>query len=276
MATLGEAVRKFAEAQGVEVKAHATIGESIKAVAKAKGLPTDGTLSDIITEIAENEEEGSEEADGLSKVVAFFNSLSQEAISAYMVSNKDVIMEAFGVEAGESAGNIGTAIYDTLQGGDVVTVNMNDGGVLKISGHFYEPSDDMPYWDMLFEYAVPADGTDKCFAEGSGKLVKGGTVKIHMLNGEITDTEQYDMVLNIYGYEVDIDGVTFVDGDDECVIGIAGLTRPNDFHNPCIIDPNGATWEINIRAFYLPDEDAEGTVTVDGEPVAWADIRKEI
>lgn len=58
MATLGEAVRKFAEAQGVDVKPHATIGESIKAVAKAKGLPTDGTLSDIITEIAENEEEG--------------------------------------------------------------------------------------------------------------------------------------------------------------------------------------------------------------------------
>ena len=211
------------------------------------------------------------------KVVKFFNELSQDAVSNYMVSNKDAVMAAFGVTEGSSVGEIGQLLYDKLQGGDTVEVDMNDGGKLKIHGHFYEPSDDFPYWDMYVEYEIPAGGTNKCFPEGSQMSVKGGSVTLHITNGEMTNwDDKWYMVLLVYGYIVDITNVTVTEGDESFVLNIAGLTRPNDFSNPCIIDPDSNTWEIYVRQFYLPAADAEGTITADSEAVLWSDVRSQI
>ena len=210
------------------------------------------------------------------KVVDFFNELDQNAITNYMISNKDAVMTAFGVSEGSSIGDLGTLLYDKLQEGGTVTANMNDGGQLNIRGHFYEPSDDFPYWEMEIEYKVPEGGTNKCFPAGSQMSVKGGTVTIHVTKGELTSWGDWNMVLLIYGYSVDISGVTVVNGEESYEIGVAGLTRPNDYDNPCIIDPDSSTWEIHVRQFYLPDADAEGTLTVDGTPVEWSEVKPQI
>ena len=70
------------------------------------------------------------------------NELSEEAISNYLIDNSEAIMTAFGVTKGESAVDIGTALYNKLQDGETVSVTMNDGGVLKVSGHFDEGGED--------------------------------------------------------------------------------------------------------------------------------------
>lgn len=237
------------------------------------------TISDCLGIIngLEKQEGGNEDEEGsTASAVSFLTSLDQGAISDYMIANKDAVMAAFNVDGSASAGAIGTALYDRLQGGDTVTVSMNDGGVLTIKGHFYEPSDDLPYWDMEIGYAVPADGTDKCFSAGSGKMVKGGSVLIHVTNGEITNSMEYDTVLCIYSYVLDITGVTFVDGDREFIVDISGLEYPYDSADPCIIDPNGADWTITVRSFHLPPADAEGTVRIDGVEASWSDVRSMI
>ena len=210
------------------------------------------------------------------KAVKFFNELDQNAISSYMISNKDAVMKAFGVTEESSVADIGTVLYDKLQGGGTVTVSMNDGGKLNIHGHFYEPSDDLPYWDMYIDYLVPSSGTNKCFAEGSKMSVKGGSVTIHVTNGEMTSWGEFNMVLLIYGYIVDISNVTIEEGKESFVLNVTGLTRPNNYSKPCIIDPDSSTWEIHVREFYLPDAGATGTMTVDGKTVLWSDVKNQI
>lgn len=267
MATLGEAVRNFAKAQGVEVRAGATIGESVRAVAVAKGLPADGNLSDVINKIAENEEPAGQDA--LRLATSFFNELSQEAISQYMIDNSEAVMNAFGVTKEDSAVNIGTAIYDTLQGGETVSVEMNDGGILDISGHFDEGGTDT--WNIQVVYHVPAEGTDRCFNEGSPFIVKGGSVTLVANPSEITNTDEYDMALCIYAYGADISGVTVSDGTSEFTLDCTGLAISENWSEPCIVDPNGATFTISVHGFRYPER---GTVMVDGESVEWSEIEK--
>lgn len=217
-----------------------------------------------------------ETSDVEKKLIDFFNELDQGAITDYMISNKDAVMQAFGVTEESSIEDLGTLLYDKLQEGGTVTANMNDGGQLNIRGHFYEPSDDFPYWEMEIEYKVPGGGTNKCFPAGSQMSVKGGTVTIHVTRGELTSWGDWNMVLLIYGYAVDISGVTVVDGEGTYEINITGLIRPDDYDNPCIIDPDSSTWEIHVRQFFLPDADAEGTLAVDDTPVQWSEIRPQI
>lgn len=271
MATLGEAIRNLAKAQGVEVNAHATIGESVRAVAKAKGLPADGNLSEVINGIADNEEAGE---NNTAKAVGFFDALSQNAISDYLIENSQAIMDAFGVSKEDGVSAIGTAIYNKLQGGETVSVDMSDGGKLHVSGHFDEGGEDT--WHIEVRYDVPENGTARCFDEGSPYTVKGGSVTLIADPAEITNTEEYDVALCVYGYQADIAGVTVVNGEDEFVLDVDGLTKPADWNNPCIIDPNGATWTISLHDFVYPPQDAEGTVSVDGEAVEWAEIYKEL
>ena len=271
MATLGEAVRKYAESKGATVKQGATIGESVRALAKHVGVPADGTVSEIIEAI--NEEEA-EDSGLLIKAVGFFNELSQEAISEYMIENSEAVMSAFGVTKEDEASNIATAIYDKLQGGDTVSVNMSDGGILHISGHFDEGGTDE--WNIVVKYDVPEGGTNRCFPEGSKYVVKGGSVTLTANPAEITNTEKYDMALCVYGYKVDIAGVTVTDGEDTFTLNVAGLMKPADYSKPCIIDPNGATFTISVHDFVFPPADAEGEVKVDSEPIAWAEIVAEL
>ena len=205
------------------------------------------------------------------EAAGFMNELSEDAVSDYLVENKDAIMAAFGIEEGESAASIGTALYDKLQGGDTITVELNDGGVLKINGHFDEGGEDL--WSMNIEYDVPEGGTNKCFPAGSKYTVKSGKVVLKTTQGEITQWPPYDTALLLYSYSFDIVGAVVTDGTNEFTLDVTDLKLPTDWDNPCIIDPNGATYEIHVHNFRLPPADAEGTVKVDNNPVEWSDVR---
>lgn len=208
------------------------------------------------------------------KVASFMTDLSESAISNYILNNSEAIMTAFGVSKEDSAVNIGTAIYDKLQGGETISVMLDDGGILKISGHFDEGGTD--YWTFNITYIIPEAGTNKCFEAGSGLMVKSGEVNLIANPAEITDTMDYDVALCIYSYKVNLTNVVISGDEEEFTLNIKGLTKKEDYDKPCIIDPNGADFTISLHDFKLPEEDAEGTVEVDGEAVSWKEIRKEI
>ena len=206
------------------------------------------------------------------EVVSFMNDLSQEAISNYLIDNSETIMEAFGVSKEDSAVNIGTAIYNKLQGGETVSVTLDDGGTLKISGYFDEGGTD--YWTFNITYIIPEGGTNKCFETGSKLTVKSGEVTLVANPAEITNTMEYDVALCVYSYKVDLTDVVINNGVKDFTLNIKGLTKKEDYNKPCIIDPNGATFTITLHDFKLPEDDAAGTVEVDGKVVAWKDVRK--
>lgn len=270
MATLGEAIKRYAEAQGADVPFGATIGESIRAVAVAKGVSPDGTLSEIINEVIDKSEEETDKH-YTELATGFFKELSQDAISQYMIENSEAVMEAFGVSKEDGASSIGTAIYDTLQGGETVSVPMNDGGTLEISGHFDEGGEDT--WNIQVVYIVPENGTNKCFSEGSKYTVKGGRVTLVANPAEITDTMDYDVALCVYAYTADIEGVEVNNGTESYILDATGLSIAENWDNPCIIDPNGADYTISIHDFRYPEK---GDVKVDGNAVDWAEIQKEL
>ena len=231
----------------------------------------DGTqlkIDDEVTDVPEPDPGTSPDA----KFIKFMNEFDKTAISNYLVKNKDAVMSAFGVTEDSSAIQIGELLYDKLQGGDTISVNMSDGGVLDISGHFYEPSDDLPYWDMYITYKVPEGGTSECFPEGSQMSVKNGEVVLHALNAELTSYGEWNTVLLIYSYDVTITDVTVVDGEDSWVLNMSNFTYPMSYSDPCVIDPDSSTWEIYVRQFFLPPKEADATITVDSDSVIWADV----
>lgn len=258
----------------IEVTADATDPECIM-----------GTISGIVIDIAADspirEELAGSLADaeitvggktGEERVAGFLNELDKEAISDYLIANKDTIMSLFEVSMGDGEGQIQSALYESLQGGETVEISLNDGGVMRIHGHFYEPADDFPYWDMYIEYDVPAGGTAECFPEGSGYRVESGNVVLHVSNAEITNENPYDIALLIYGYDVTLKEVEIAGPAGRFTLGIDKLTKPLDFSDYTIIDPNAATEEIHVREFVYPPKDAEGTIAIDGGTVLWSDI----
>ena len=208
------------------------------------------------------------------EAASFMTELSEKAISNYLIDNSKTIMTAFGVSKEDSAVNIGTAIYNKLQGGETVSVTLDDGGVLKISGHFDEGGTD--YWTFNITYTIPEGGTSKCFEVGSGLTVKSGEVTLVANPAEITNTMEYDVALCVYSYKVTLNNVVINNGVKDFTLNIKGLTKKEDYNKPCIIDPNGATFTITLHDFKLPEDDAVGTVEVDGKVVAWKDVRKLI
>ena len=205
------------------------------------------------------------------EAASFMNDLSQEAISNYLIDNSETIMTAFGVSKEDNAVNIGEALYNTLQSGKVVEVTLDDGGVLKISGHFDEGGTD--YWTFNITYTIPEGGTNKCFEADSGLTVKSGEVTLVANPAEITNTMDYDVALCIYSYKVNLTNVVINNGVKDFTLNIKDLVQKEDYNKPCIIDPNGATFTISLPDFTLPEDDATGTVTVDGEEVAWKDLK---
>ena len=205
------------------------------------------------------------------EAASFMNDLSQESISNYLIDNSETIMTAFEVSKEDSAVNIGNALYNTLQSGKVVEVTLDDGGVLKISGHFDEGGTD--YWTFNITYTIPEGGTKKCFEVGSGLTVKSGEVTLVANPAEITNTMDYDVALCIYSYKVSLTDVVINNGVKDFTLNIKDLVKKEDYNKPCIIDPNGATFTISLHDFTLPEDDATGTVTVDGEEVTWKDLK---
>ena len=247
------------------------VAGDVKQLSLQGNIHNDGTQlkkDDEVTDVPEPDPGTSPDA----KFIKFMNELDKTAISNYLVKNKDAVMSAFGVTEDSSAIQIGELLYDKLQGGDTISVNMSDGGVLDISGHFYEPSDDLPYWDMYITYKVPEGGTSECFPEGSQMSVKNGEVVLHALNAELTSYGEWNTVLLIYSYDVTITDVTVVDGEDSWVLNMSNFTYPMNYSDPCIIDPDSSTWEIYVRQFFLPPKEAGATITVDSDSVIWADV----
>ena len=159
-------------------------------------------------------------------------------------------MAAFGVSKEDSAVNIGNALYNTLQSGKIVEVTLDDGGVLKISGHFDEGGTD--YWTFNITYIIPKGGTNKCFEAGSELTVKSGEVTLIANPAEITNTMDYDMALCIYSYKVNLTDVVINNGVKDFTLNIKDLVKKEDYNKPCIIDPNGATFTISLHDFTLP------------------------
>lgn len=209
------------------------------------------------------------------EAASFMSELSENSISNYLVENSEAIMNAFGVSKEDSAVNIGTAIYNKLQGGETISVTLNDEGVLKISGHFDENPDspNLDTWNIKIIYEIPKKGTSKCFEKGSNYVVKSGTVTLIANPAEITNTLKYDIALCVYSYSVDLDNVVINNSMKDYIINIKGLTKKEDRDNPCIIDPNGATFTITLHDFKLPEDNAVGTIQIDGEEVNWKDVK---
>lgn len=200
---------------------------------------------------------------------AFFEDLDQNAVSDYLVENKDAFITAFGLEGEEDVSAISQQLYDKLQSGGSVVVNMNDGGVITVTGHF---DDIEAYWTMNIHYSVPANGTNKCFVSGSGKTVKGGDVTLTATEAEITTIGDYGVCIPVYGYKVSINNVTIEENGESYILKVENLTKPTDWSHPSIIDPDGNTWEIRLYDFQLPPSDAEGTISIDGNPVEWSKV----
>ena len=207
----------------------------------------------------------------IEEAASFMTDLSQEAISNYILNNSESIMTAFGVSKEDSAVNIGTAIYDKLQGGETVSVTLDDGGILKVSGHFDEGGTD--YWTFNITYIIPEGGTNKCFEAGSGLTVKSGEVTLVANPAEITNTMEYDIALCVYSYKVNLTDIVINNGVKDFALNIKGLTKKEDYNKPCIIDPNGADFTISLHDFTLPEDAADGTIEVDGKVVAWKDVK---
>lgn len=205
------------------------------------------------------------------RVAGFMEALSIDAISEYMIANSPAIMEAFGITKDSNFAALANALYDKLQSGAVIQFDMSDGGTLSIEGHFDEGETDM--WDMTIMFDVPAAGTSECFPDGSGYTVKGGKVTLRACPAEITNAgEKYDNALCIYSYSVKLENV-IVDGPSgEFTLDINGLTAPEDWNNPSIIDPNGATMTISVPVFQMPPAETEAAITIDGRPVSWSEI----
>lgn len=65
-----------------------------------------------------------------------------------------------------------------------------------------------------------------------------------------------------------------VNGPKKFKLDIEGLAiTEEDFDYVLVIDPDRTDWTITIREFVFPDEDASGTVKVDGQTVAWKDVK---
>lgn len=80
------------------------------------------------------------------------------------------------------------------------------------------------------------------------------------------------MALCLYNYDVTLENVVISSPYGEFTLDIDKLTNPEDWENPSIIDPNGATMTISVPVFQMPPADAEGTIEIDGSSVLWSDI----
>lgn len=199
----------------------------------------------------------------------------KHSVSDYLSSNTDAIMEAAGISKNDTSSAISTVLYDKLQGGEKITATMSDGAVMDFSGHF---SDDSGQWKLQMDLRLPEKPTKDVFPKGSDYTAKGGTIKIVMDPAEATSYGQYGGCILVYSYALDVSGVTVYNGAKSYLVDIEGLKRPENKDNPfeqcLIIDPNRSDWTITTHEFKLPEEDAEGSVRIDGKSASWKDIRR--
>lgn len=204
-----------------------------------------------------------------------FEELNEKhSVSDYLSANTDAIMEAAGISKNDTSSAISTVLYDKLQGGDKITATMSDGAVLDFYGHF---SDDSGQWKLQMDMKLPEKPTKAAFPNGSDYTAQGGTISIVMDPAEATRYGNYGGCILVYAYTLDVSGVTVYNGAKSYLVNIKGLKRPENEDNPfeqcLIIDPNRSDWTITTHEFKLPEDDAEGSVEIDGKSASWKDIR---
>lgn len=78
----------------------------------------------------------------------------------------------------------------------------------------------------------------------------------------------------MYTYKFDLKNVNVVNGAKKFTLDIEGLSITDEgFDHVLVIDPDRFNWTITIRKFTFPDEDAVGTVKVDGQITTWKDVK---
>lgn len=198
----------------------------------------------------------------------------RQSLSNYLQANSDSIMEAAGIKKGEDGKSVLDTLYDKLQAGDEIKATMSDGAVLSLTGHF---SDETGRWKLQTEISLPAKASGAMFPDDSEYTLKDGTVKVTMDPAEMTKMDPYGGCIIVYGYSLDVSGVKVSNGAKEYEVDISGLAReedPNSFDDyGLIIDPNKEKWAVTVHEFKLPDDDAAGTIKIDGKPVAWRDVK---
>lgn len=204
-----------------------------------------------------------------------FEELNEKhSVSDYLSANTDAIMKAAGISKDDTSSAISSVLYDKLQGGEKITATMADGAVMDFSGHF---SDDSGQWKLQMDLKLPEEFTNAAFPKGSDYTAKGGTIKIVMDPAEATSYGNYGGCILVYAYTLDVSGVTVYNGAKSYLVDIKGLKRPENKDNPfeqcLIIDPNRSDWTITTHEFKLPEDDAEGSIKIDGKPASWKDIK---
>ena len=187
-----------------------------------------------------------------------------------LTNNIDTIMASIGVTKNDSAYNLMTSLYNKLQGGDIINAELSDGAKLEIAGQF---SDDRGQWHFDFNIKLPETSTSAIFSE-SNYNIKGGSLRIVTDSGEITKVTGYGSVIGIYGYKLYLSGVEVSNGVKKFKLDIDGLQKTDDGYDyGMMIDPDRADWSIKIQEFLFPEDDAPGIVKVDGQVIAWKDVK---
>ena len=199
------------------------------------------------------------------------NTMSYNHVSDLLTNNVDVIMSAIGVSKTDSSFDLYNSLYNKLQNGDKIDVELSDGSKLNVGGHY---SDESGRWTFDFTIKFSENGTSAPFGKESGYVIKGGELRITSDTGEITKTKEYGAIIGIYTYRFNLKDATVANGPKKFKLDIEDLAiTEEDFDYALMIDPDRTDWTIAIRSFVFPDENAPGTVKVDGQTVAWKDVK---
>ena len=194
------------------------------------------------------------------------------SVSNYLSANTDAFMKAAGISKEDEVQNISKVLYDKLQSGDVISVQMSDGANVIFGGHF---SDETGRWRFELNCELSKEASKAMFPKDSVYSVLSGNIKIIMEPAEATKYGEYGGCILVYGYSIDMNNVIVSDGESEYLINIQGLNRPEDVFDPClIIDPNKEQWTVTAHEFKLPEEDAQGVIKINGRVLQWKNIKQ--
>ena len=200
------------------------------------------------------------------------NELSGNGVSNLLNTNMSALMSAIGVSKEDSSFDLFNSLNDKLKDGNKIKVNLSDGSILSIGGGY---SEKRGRWDFDFEIEFPSSGTKSIFRNNSVYTIKGGNLKVTSDTGEVLKDPTYGAIIGLYTYKFDLTGATIYNGAESFNLDIKGLSVTEEgFDYVLMIDPDRTNWTITIREFTFPDENAPGTVKLNGQTVAWKDVKK--
>lgn len=204
-------------------------------------------------------------------VADVLNTMTYANTSNLLTNNVDAIMSSINVSKNDSSFDLYNSLYNKLQNGDKINVQLSDGSILNIGGHY---SDESGRWTFDFSMKFSEKGTSALFNKESGYVVKDGELRITSDTGEIIKTAKYGSIIGLYTYKFDLKNVNIVNGAKKFTLDIEGLSITEEgFDHVLVIDPDRSDWTITIRKFTFPDEDAPGVVKVNGQTTTWKDVK---